>query len=93
CRVVINATPLGLSGNDGQPFDAATLPRDAKVLDLVYRSEGPTPWIRACTARGLPALDGREVLLAQGAASWRVWLPGVTPPIEIMRAALDGRLA
>ena len=92
CSVVINATPLGLSEGDPPPLNIATIARDAVVLDLVYNVDGPTRWVRACIAVGRRALDGREVLLAQGAASWRIWLPGLTPPVEVMRAALDGRL-
>lgn len=92
CGVVINATPLGLSASDRQPIDAAGLSRDAAVLDLTYAHDGPTAWVQACTARGLRAADGREVLLSQGAAAWQYWFPGLHPPIEVMRAALNGRL-
>lgn len=93
CAAVINATPVGLSAGDPPPLGVSLVPRDAAVLDLVYNTDGPTAWVRACTAIGVRALDGREVLLAQGAASWRIWLPGVTPPLDVMRAALNGQLA
>jgi shikimate dehydrogenase len=92
CRVVINATPLGLSPADRHPVDPTALGPDVAVLDLAYAQSGPTTWVRACQARGLQAIDGREVLLAQGAASWKFWFPEVSPPVELMRAALDGRL-
>lgn len=92
CRVVINATPLGLSPADRHPVDPAALRPDVVVLDLAYAQSGPTAWVRACHARGLQAVDGREVLLAQGAASWKFWFPDVAPPVELMRASLDGRL-
>lgn len=92
CRVVINATPIGMSAADPMPVDPAALPSDCRVLDLVYSSLGTSAWVQACTARELRALDGREVLLEQGAASWPIWIPGATAPREVMRAALDGRL-
>ena len=92
CNVLINATPLGLSASDALPINIATLSPTTIVLDLVYRAEGTTTLVCACNAIGMRAADGREVLLAQGAASWRVWLPGSAPPVEMMRAALDGRL-
>lgn len=92
CSVVINATPLGLSASDAPPINVATLSPKTIVLDLVYRAEGTTTLVSACNAIGMRAADGREVLLSQGAASWRVWLPGIAPPVEMMRAALDGRL-
>lgn len=92
CEVVINATPLGLTGGDTLPIDAAQCPALRVALDLTYLEHGATRWVEACRARGLRAEDGRHILLVQGAASWRTWFPGVTPPMAVMQAALDGRL-
>jgi|CXWL01.1.fsa_nt_gi shikimate dehydrogenase len=92
CEVVINATPLGLAGGDGLPIDPAQGPALRVALDLTYLERGSTRWVESCRARGLRADDGRHILLVQGAASWRLWFPGLTPPIAIMQAALDGRL-
>ena len=92
CGAVINATPLGLAPRDEHPIDPASIPAGAAALDLTYLRPGETPWVRACRERGLRASDGREVLLAQGAASWALWFPEAAAPVEIMRAALDGRL-
>lgn len=90
--VVINATPLGLGAGDALPIDPDTLPSARVALDLTYRLDAPTAWCRAWHARGCEAIDGRETLLLQGAAAWRLWFPGVQPPIELMRAVLHGRL-
>lgn len=92
CQLVINTTPLGLQAGDASPQPLDELPSLAAALDLTYRPDGPTRWVLTCRERGLRAVDGREVLLAQGAACWEHWFPGVTPPVEVMRAALDGRL-
>lgn len=92
CAVAINATPLGLHDQDLPPIELAELPSLRAALDLTYREHGVSRWIAACHAAGVRAADGREMLLAQGCASWAWWFPGVTPPREIMRAALDGRL-
>lgn len=84
--LAINATPLGLRPDDplpptgGAPFDAA--------LDLVY-SPAETPWVRAMREAGIPAADGKEMLLHQGAAAFGRWWGG-EPPLEVMRAALAG---
>jgi shikimate dehydrogenase len=43
--------------------------------------------VHAMRARGLPAADGKEMLIQQGAAAFRRWW-GVDPPLEAMRAAL-----
>lgn len=92
CTVAINATPLGLREDDSFPLAPEALGGVAAVIDLTYRANGESRWVLDCRKRGLPGVDGREVLLAQGAASWDLWFPGVTPPVEVMRAALDGRL-
>ena len=45
--MVVNATPIGLSGED-HPVRMAEIPPDAAVMDLAYRS-GLTPWISAAS--------------------------------------------
>lgn len=92
CTVCINATPLGLKDDDKAPLDLAELRDITGVIDLTYAARGESRWIAACREQGITGVDGREVLLAQGAASWSLWFPGVTPPVEVMRAAIDGRL-
>ncbi len=92
CEVVVNATPLGLAAADASPLDVAQYPHLQAALDLTYVANGITPWVAECLRRGLRAMDGRRMLVAQGAASWDLWFPGVTPPLEVMRAALDGLL-
>lgn len=92
CQVLINATPLGLQPHDPLPVELGAMPTVAWVADLTYRSDGPTELILAARERGLAAADGREMLLVQGVAAWAHWLPGVSVPVEVMRAALGGRL-
>ena len=58
------------------------------ALDLVYSSR-PTRWAAAAEAAGIDWIDGREVLLQQGAACYEYWL-GVSGPVEAMRGALFG---
>lgn len=93
CQLVINATPLGLLEGDPMPISLDALPLLTAALDLTYRTDGESRWVTACRTQGLRASDGREVLLAQGAAAWELWFPGVVPPLEVMRAALYGRMA
>lgn len=89
--LVVNATPLGLKGSDPLPSRPAAAPIAVAALDLVYR-RGETPWVRAQREAGRRAVDGREVLLAQGAAAFARWFPKETPPIDLMRAALHAAL-
>jgi len=55
------------------------------VVDLVYH-QGSTPLLAAARERGVPTLDGLEVLVAQGALSLELWT-GRPAPIEVMRRA------
>jgi shikimate dehydrogenase len=84
--LAVNATSLGLHPSDPLPADPATL-RAAAALDLVY-APGGTRWLHALQAADVPAIDGIEMLIHQGVASFRRWW-GVDPSVEAMRAALD----
>ncbi|HEX5819194.1 MAG TPA: shikimate dehydrogenase [Gemmatimonadales bacterium] len=91
CVACINATPLGLGDDDAQPITCDEVPAARVALDLVYRP-GETPWVHACRERGLRAADGREMLIAQGAAAFERWFPSKRAPVDAMRAAVHGRL-
>jgi len=54
------------------------------LIDLPYPV---TATAREAERRGARVLDGLDVLVAQGAASFELWT-GVTAPIEVMRAAV-----
>ncbi|HZC78559.1 MAG TPA: hypothetical protein VE258_12480, partial [Ktedonobacterales bacterium] len=89
--VAINATPAGLRDADPLPLDADTSARLHAGLDLVY-ARGATRWVRTLRAAGIPAHDGREVLVRQGAAAFERFFPGQQAPVEVMRAAVDRAL-
>jgi len=82
--VIVNATPVR-----DEPIVA---PRAGQqVVDLAYRSDGrPTALVSAALLAGCPrVVDGLEVLVRQGAASFERWT-GVPAPVEAMRAAVRG---
>lgn len=91
CRVLLNATPLGLAPGDPLPIAREQAPGAGVALDMVY-APGETRWVRAMRAAGLRAADGRAMLVGQGARALERWFPDVDAPIEIMRAALDAAL-
>jgi shikimate dehydrogenase len=71
----------------------ATSARDEALVDL---TEGQTlidlPYPETATGRaareaGATVIDGREVLVAQGAAAFELWT-GTPAPVEVMRAAV-----
>lgn len=82
--VLVNATPLGRAGEE--PFPVARLAPGAVVVDMAYGSQ-PTPLVQAARARGLAAVDGREILLYQGLEQFRL-MTGHEAPMEIARRAL-----
>ena len=96
--VLVNCTSVGLSGSDEErvvlaqlgltPERLASYPH---VVDLVY-AERPTALIALARAGGATAVDGREILLAQGALSLELWT-GMAAPLEAMRAALTASAA
>src|SRR5204862_6166649 len=90
-EVAINATPLGLKESDPLPLDPARAQRLAAALDLVYSPRG-TRWVRALRAAGIPAHDGREMLVQQGVAAFDRFFPGYAAPEEVMRAAVNRAL-
>jgi shikimate dehydrogenase len=58
------------------------------VIDLAYRAEGgETAHVTAARSAGCEVVDGLDVLVAQGAASFEAWT-GLPAPVEVMRAAV-----
>ncbi|HAW90526.1 MAG TPA: shikimate dehydrogenase [Gemmatimonadetes bacterium] len=85
--LVVNTTRLGLHSDDELPFDLERLSRADAVMDLVY---GPsaTAFVAASKRLGIPAVDGGEMLVHQGAAAFERWW-GEEAPIDAMRQALE----
>jgi shikimate dehydrogenase len=84
--LIINATPLGIHDQDPQPYPLDELSPSTGVFDLVYRA-ADTSWVRAARERGLPAMDGKEMLIQQAAAAFERWWPREAPVAQ-MREAL-----
>ena len=64
-------------------------PREGQtVIDLAYHAEGgETSHAAAARAAGCELVDGLDVLVAQGAASFERWT-GLPAPVDVMRAAV-----
>jgi shikimate dehydrogenase len=80
--MVVNATPI----RDEVPV---ALDGVQQVVDLAYNADGsPTAFVAAARQAGCErVVEGAEVLLAQGAASFERWT-GIEAPLDVMRAAL-----
>lgn len=91
--LVVNTTSVGMEtagiDPDESPLPAEALPENAVVVDMVYRP-AVTRLLREAAARGLPACNGLEMLVMQGAESLRLWTgrPDV-PAAAMRRAALE----
>jgi shikimate dehydrogenase len=85
--LVVNATTVGMTSS-GLPFDVGLLPSRACVLDLVYVPPA-TDLVNAATARGLRAVNGIGMLVAQAAVAFERWT-GIANPDPVMRRALEG---
>jgi shikimate dehydrogenase len=84
--LVVNATSLGLGAGDALPLAFDAVGRIGAALDLVY-APGETRWVLEARGQGIPAADGIEMLLHQGAAAFERWWQRPAP-LKAMRAAL-----
>lgn len=87
--LVLNATSLGLQGDDPLPFDENrfSLRQARAVYDMIYRP-AETPMLQAAKAAGCRAANGLGMLLHQGARALELW-SGRPAPLADMRRALE----
>lgn len=86
CGLVINATSAGIN-QDSPNLLWERVERDALAYDLLYSQE-PTPFLMEAANRGLRGVDGKRMLLMQGALAFE-WWTGQEAPQEAMMKALD----
>lgn len=78
--ILINASPLGMTGKPPLELDLDPLPNDALVYDLVY-APLKTDLLRAAKKRDLEVVDGLDMLIGQAALAFELFF-GATPPME-----------
>lgn len=85
--LVVNATSVGMSADDGLPFDLDPdlLHHDQFVADLVY-SPAVTPLLAAARARSATTANGLGMLIQQAARQVELWT-GRQAPRDAMSAA------
>jgi shikimate dehydrogenase len=88
--LVVNATPLGMTGKPPLAVDLAGLAPDAAVVDIVY-TPLETRFLSAARAAGHRTVGGLGMLLHQARAAFRAWF-GVDPAVtdELARHVADG---
>ena len=91
--LVVDCTPIGLGGADeaslvdALPIDI--LPRGTRVASLVYHR--PTLLLERARSAGHAVIDGRAMLVHQGARAFTIWTRRPAP-VEVMQNALDDAL-
>jgi shikimate dehydrogenase len=86
--ILVNCTPVGMDARGELPVRA---PDYDCVVDFVYAA-GETPLVRASRQSGIPAVDGLELLVRQGALSFEQFT-GRPAPVEVMRRAVHAERA
>ena len=91
-ELVVNATPLGMSGTDTRRDDMeparqwlvppGLLHEGQVAADLVYVPR-PTPWLVEAANSGATTLDGLGMLIHQAAAQLALWT-GQDPPVHTL---------
>lgn len=84
--VLVHATPLGRDDGDELPFDPEAVRAGAVVVDMVYRPR-PTALVEALRERGIEVVEGREMLLFQAFAQFRL-MTGHELPEDLGRRLL-----
>jgi shikimate dehydrogenase len=87
--LLVNASPLGMAGQEPLAIDLSPLPEHALVYDLVY-APIETGLLKAARARDLETVDGLEMLVGQAAIAFELFF-GVAPPQDgedMLRAKL-----
>lgn len=78
--LLVNTSPLGMTGFDPLVVDLSPLPEGAVVYDIVY-TPLETGLLKAARARRLDTIDGLEMLIGQAAFAFEIFF-GAAPPRE-----------
>ena len=85
--IIINATPVGMSGNKAAPLLGPEDLNARIVFDLVYNPL-ETPLLQMARAKGLTAISGVEMFVEQGAQQFQIWTNKPAPKDEMLRVVL-----
>ena len=90
--LLINATSVGMTPYAHESLVKSDwLKPELSVMDIVYNPV-ETKLVQDARAAGAKVINGVEMLLYQGAASFEIWM-GCKAPVDVMRNALLSRLS
>lgn len=84
--LVVNATSLGMGGDDRLPLDPTRLSAGQVVVDLVYHP-AVTPLLAAAEAAGARPVGGLGMLVHQAARAFELWTGEPAPAAAMADAA------
>ncbi len=86
--IIVNATPLGMKGEfeNETPLFAGQIENVKLVYDLIY-NPFETCSIKEARRANVPTIGGLAMLVAQGAAQFKIWT-GKDAPVKEMSAAV-----
>lgn len=87
--LVVNCTPVGLKGGNFLDYAVAATPRACIHFDLAY-GRTLTPFLALAHRKGRPIIDGRHMLVHQGATAFRLFT-GKKAPVQVMLEAVGVR--
>jgi shikimate dehydrogenase len=76
--LLVNSSPLGMTGQPPLDIDLSTLAEDAIVYDIVY-TPLETDLLKAARQRDLETIDGLDMLIGQAALAFELFF-GKAPP-------------
>lgn len=85
--VIINTTPVGMSGIKATPLLDAQDLNTKLVFDLVYNPL-ETPLIHLARRMSIPIISGIEMFVHQGARQFEIWTGKPAPEEEMFRVVL-----
>ena len=87
CDCIIQATSLGLKDDDPPPFDLELLEENPAlvIFDTIYKN---TKLLQRAKELGIPCSGGKEMLIQQGAESFRLWTQQ-EPDLDAMRNGFE----
>ena len=88
--LIVNASPLGMTGQPPLAFDFSHAPPGSVVYDIVT-APADTAFLQAARTAGFETIDGLAMLIGQAAAAFEMFF-GILPPREDADADLRALL-
>jgi 3-dehydroquinate dehydratase/shikimate dehydrogenase len=88
-EVLVHATPVGQSPDEGETLVPPALLRPGRIVFEMVYAPRETRLLREARAAGCVAVEGLEMLAAQGALQFEMWTGQVAPREAMWKAAAE----